>query len=64
MENLKSTLGLKNGVDQFSSKELAYSFAERCIKQHIVILGDHDKFWVVCFSDAQKLVNLGYEIAE
>jgi hypothetical protein len=30
----------------------------------MVMLGDNNKYWVVCFSDAQKLFKAGYEIAE
>jgi hypothetical protein len=64
MKNLKQTLGLRHNPDQLSSREAAFRLANNCIKLHMVVLGDNCKFWVVCFSDAQKLVKLGYEIAK
>jgi hypothetical protein len=64
MKNLKSTLGLRNNPDQLSSRDAAFRWAENCIKLHMVVLGDNGKFWVVCFSDAHKLVKLGYELAK
>lgn len=64
MKNLKSTLGLRSNPDQLSSRDAAFRWAEKCIKLHMVVLGDNGKFWVVCFADAQKLVKLGYELAK
>jgi hypothetical protein len=63
MSNLKTTLGLKNKIDQFSNLEAANRWAANCIKLHIVMLGDNSKYWVACFSDAQKLAKIGYQIA-
>lgn len=63
MNNLKNTLGLRNNIDQLSNRDAAFRWAENCTKLHVVILGDNGKFWVACFSDAQKLVKIGYEIA-
>ncbi len=63
MTNLKTTLGLRNNIDQFSTLEGATRWANNCIKLHIVMLGDNGKYWVACFSDAQKLSKMGYEIA-
>ncbi len=63
MTNLKTTLGLRNNIDQFSTLECATRWANNCIKLHIVMLGDNGKYWVACFSDAQKLSKMGYEIA-
>ncbi len=63
MTNLKTTLGLRNNIDQFSTLEGAKRWANNCIKLHIVMLGDNGKYWVACFSDAQKLSKMGYEIA-
>lgn len=64
MTHLKTTLGLRNDIDLFSNRDAAFRWAERCIKCHIVMLGDNEQFWVVCFSDAQKLSKMGYEIAQ
>jgi len=63
MTNLKTTLGLRNNIDQFSTLEGANRWANNCMKLHIVMLGDNGKYWVACFADAQKLSEMGYEIA-
>lgn len=63
MATIKSTLGLKDNVAEFTNRQLAFNYANRCIKQHVVMLGDNDMFWVACFADAQKLERLGYQIA-
>jgi hypothetical protein len=63
MKNLKLTLGLRNDVAQFNNRINAFGWANHCIKSHVVMLGDNDKYWVVCFSDAQRLSKLGYEVA-
>lgn len=64
MKNLKATLGLRKNIDQFSTLDAAIRWANNCIKLHMVVLGDNNKFWVACFADAQTLSKLGYEIAE
>lgn len=61
--DIKTALGLRNDVVQFSNLESATRWANNCLKLHTVILGDNDKYWVACFSDAQKLEKMGYEIA-
>jgi hypothetical protein len=63
MSNLKETLGLRNGVDQFISREAALRCAANRIKLHVVMLGDNGKYWIACFADAQRLHKMGYEIA-
>jgi hypothetical protein len=63
MATLKTTLGLRNNVDIFNNRENAFGWASMSIKGQIVMLGDNNKFWVVCFADANKLSKLGYEIA-
>mgnify|MGYP001809985236 CR=1 FL=1 len=63
MKNLKTTLGLRNNIDQFSDRDAAFRWASNCNKLHVVMLGDNEKYWVACFADAQKLSKLGYEIA-
>ena len=60
----KTKLGLKNNIEQFNDRSAAFRWSNNCIKLHVVMLGDNDKFWVACFADAQKLSKMGYEIAE
>lgn len=62
MTNLKTTLGLRNNIYQFSTLEGANRCVNNSIKLHIVMLGDNGKYWVACFGDAQKLSKMGYEI--
>lgn len=64
MKNLKLTFGLKNEVAVLSTQRSAYSFASKCVKPHVVILGDNGKFWVVSFADGQRLSKLNYELAK
>jgi hypothetical protein len=63
MKSLKSTFGLRNNIDEFSNSAAAFRWANKCVKLHIVLLGDNGKYWVACFADAQKLSKMGYEIA-
>jgi len=63
MKNATTKLALKNKIDQFSNLEAAFRWASNCIKPHIVMLGDNNTYWVVCFTDAHKLYKSGYEIA-
>ncbi|SNX54868.1 hypothetical protein [Thermoanaerobacterium sp. RBIITD] len=46
---------------KFESRELAFSFANRCIKSMAVMLGDDENFWVVTLADAAVLEKAGYE---
>lgn len=48
----------------FRNEALAWSFADRSLKAHMVILGDDERYWVVTFAEAAKLVRAGYELAE
>lgn len=64
MTNLKTKLGLRKNIDQFSNRDAAFRWANNCIKLHVVMLGDNENFWVACFADAQKLSKMGYEIAK
>lgn len=54
---------LKNEPVRFSDLKNAQSFADRCIKLHMVILGDDDKFWVVLPVDFERLIRAGYQAA-
>lgn len=64
MSTLKQTHGLKYDVVKFSTIEAARRFTSRCIKPHVIMLGDSSMYWVAMFVDAQRLQKQGYEIAE
>ena len=64
MPTLKTILGLKNNMYHFSNIDSAFRWANNSEKSHMVFLGYDNQYWVVCFSDAQKLFKLGFEIAE
>lgn len=49
---------------RFHSETLAWSFCDRCIKAHMVILGDFSLFWVVTMAEAGRLMKGGYEAAQ
>jgi len=53
---------LKYRPDVFTDLATAKRCAEKCIKPHVVIMVDNNKFWVVCFADAQILEKQGYEV--
>ena len=59
----KATLTLKYKPLKFLIRENAFSCAERCTKAHGVILGDDQRFWVVCMADFDRLIRAGYEAA-
>lgn len=60
---IKSTYNLKYSPDVFTTREAAFRSADRSVKMAIVILGENEKFWVVCMADAQRLVKQGFEPA-
>jgi len=45
---------------KFTTLSLARSFAGRCAKPQMVILGCDGLFWVVSLADGEKLVLGGY----
>lgn len=53
----------KTPAARFHSEPLAWSFCDRCIKAHMVILGDASLFWVVTMAEAERLMKAGYEAA-
>lgn len=63
MSNLKNELGLKYDPIEVTKLCSAQRIADRCIKLHIVFVGLNGMFWVVCFADANKLLKMGYEVA-
>jgi hypothetical protein len=48
---------------KFTNLANAKSFAKACVKPHLVMLGDDNKFWVVTPADSQRLFKVGYEYA-
>jgi hypothetical protein len=51
-------------VTKFSSITNAKSFANRCNKIHLIVLGDDKKFWVAPPRVTEQLVKSGYEYAK
>ena len=49
---------------KFRNIETAMRASEKTIKPSVVILGDDNLYWLVSLAQGQRLVNLGYEIAE
>lgn len=49
---------------RFHSESLAWSFHDRCLKAHMVILGDAAEYWVVTMAEAERLMKAGYEAAQ
>lgn len=54
---------LHSQVSKFLSLVMAKSFADRCEKIHLVVLGGDGKFWVALPKVAEQLVKAGYEYA-
>ena len=55
---------LESQVTKFSNLAKAKSFANRCTKLHLIVLGDDGKFWVAPPRVAEQLVKSGYEYAK
>jgi hypothetical protein len=55
---------LESQVTKFSSIINAKSFANRCNKAHLIVLGDDGKFWVATPKITEQLVKSGYEYAK
>lgn len=58
-----TNVALKNSVEKFSSRKLAFDYSNRTVKPSRVMLGCDGKFWVVTPADAQRLEAAGYEFA-
>mgnify|MGYP003146494022 CR=1 FL=1 len=66
MKNLKSlqTAGIFNSrISRYTSLSTAESALPRQTKLSTVILGDDNKYWVVVWGDAQRLIKKGYSLA-
>jgi hypothetical protein len=46
---------------KFNTLRYAESFAARCHKAHMIIMGDDMRFWVVTLAQGEKLIRAGYE---
>ncbi len=57
-----TTQTINSQVSKFNSLALAKSFANRCNKMQLIVMGDDSKFWVASASFATKLEKLGYEL--
>ena len=61
---IKKINNLRHNPSIFSNRENAFNSLKHYVKScYTVILGDDCKYWVVCFSDAQRLQKGGYELA-
>ena len=63
-KQIKESNNLKHEPGIFNSRELAFSSLKHYVKSHRVILGENEKYWVVCPADAARLEKNGYEYAE
>ena len=48
---------------EFMDRNHAFSFADRCHKMQMVILGGNERFWVVGMADGEHLIRNRYEAA-
>ena len=62
-ENMKTAGVWNSRISKFSVYALARAATFQRVKSSVVILGDDNKFWVVCFADARKLFKAGYQQA-
>jgi hypothetical protein len=50
-------------IDKFNNLDRAESWANHATKMQMIILGDDNKYWVVCMRDGERLLKAGYEVA-
>lgn len=48
---------------RFASRSVAEAFVNRAVVTYMIVLGDDQNFWVVCPSDAERLIKAGYEVS-
>jgi hypothetical protein len=58
----KEAYGLKYEPAKFMYRDNAFRFAGRS-KSGVVMLGDDERYWVVCLADASRLAKFGIEEA-
>ena len=54
---------IQKQIYRFSTLEAAKAFADRCEKIHMIVLGDHDEYWVGLPTITEWLVKNGYAYA-
>lgn len=64
-DNTTPATDITNSPDiyKFDSLALAKTFVDRCLKMHLIVLGDDGKFWVAVPRITERLVKQGYEYA-
>jgi hypothetical protein len=50
-------------IFKFTALHNAQTFADHCEKMHGIILGDDQRFWIVCMADFDRMIKAGYEAA-
>jgi len=60
---IRQKFGLRHEPIFVQDRAAAFDIAAHCMKPHRIILGDDERFWVVCPADAAKLSKMGYEYA-
>jgi len=59
----QATYGLKYEPAKYLSRTLAFASVAHHAKAVAVMLGDDNRFWVVCLADAARLERAGIEFA-
>lgn len=60
-KNYQKQNNLRCTPDLFFNLERAKSALKHYVKAHFIVMADCGHYLVVCLSDAQKLINNGYE---
>jgi len=50
-------------IFKFTALHTARLFTDHCKKMQGIILGDDQRFWVVCMADFDRMIKAGYEAA-
>lgn len=59
---MNKTYGIHNSrISRFHSLPLAQRNLQSRVKMGLIIMGDDNRYWVVCPADAQRLVKAGLE---
>lgn len=62
-KQLKATLNLRYCPDVYIDLNTAkFAIANMVKKCWVIVMGDNCKYWVVCMTDASKLITAGYEL--
>lgn len=63
-ENAQDIAAVLKDVAQFTSRALAFAYANRAAKTLWVMLGDNGRYWVTTPANCARLERMGYEWAE